>query len=261
MTDNKQAEKPVAMLFAKTTRKNEVHSANKIIYGWPKTGKSTIAAAQKSTDGREPLFIATEDGHGALEVYVQRVTTWEGFSRLCDHLLKNAETVKAQHSCLVLDLITDLDQWCGQYIAKKNNVAHLSDLSYGKGFSLSKEEFQTQLVKLMSILPVTMIAHAAERETPWNGETIKAIGPSLSKGALDWCNGKVDMVGFISPANSKKDKAYLNFRPEKGIISGSRFPELTQAFEINYANPQSTIAAIQTAFTNAPVTTQKGESK
>jgi hypothetical protein len=260
MSEKPKAEKPVAMLFAKTTRKTEIANANKLFYGFPKTGKTTLASVQRTPDGREPLFVATEDGHGALEVFVQRVTTWEGFVRLCDHIGKNGQTIAGQHSCLVLDLITDLDQWCGQAIAKKYNVAHISDMDFGKGFSLAREEFQTQLNKLMAVLPITYIAHAAEKEINWNGEKIKVQSPSLSKGALDFVNGKVDMIGYISPASSKKEKAELLFKPEKGTIAGSRFPQLARSFEIDYANPSSTMAAIQTAF-NAPVTTQKGETK
>lgn len=250
MTDKtEKAEKPVAMLFAKTTRKTEIASASKLIYGFPKTGKTTLASVQRTSDGREPLFIATEDGHSALEIYCQRVTTWDGFARLCDHIVKNAETIKAQHSCIVLDLVTDLDQWCGQWIAKKFNVTHISDMDFGKGFSLTKEEFQVQLNKLMGVLPLTYIAHASEKEVNWNGEKIKVQAPSLSKGALDFVNGKVDMIGYISPASSKKEKAELLFKPEKGTIAGSRFPQLARTFEINYADASSTMAAIQAAFT------------
>lgn len=248
--ETKEAEKPVAMLFAKTTRKTEIASASKLIYGFPKTGKTTLASVQRTSDGREPLFIATEDGHSALEIYCQRVTTWEGFARLCDHIVKNAETIKGQHSCIVLDLVTDLDQWCGQFIAKKYNVAHISDMDFGKGFSLTKEEFQLQINKLMGVLPLTYIAHASEKEINWNGEKIKVQSPSLSKGALDFTNGKVDLIGYISPASSKKEKAELLFKPEKGTIAGSRFPQLARSFEIDYANPTSTMAAIQAAFTS-----------
>lgn len=249
MTDKEKAPtEPKAMLFAKTTRKTEIASASKMLYGFPKTGKTTLASVQRTADGREPLFIATEDGHNALEVYVQRVTTWDGFARLCDHIVKNTETIRSQHSCIVLDLITDLDQWCGQHIAKKNNVAHISDLDFGKGFSLTKEEFQTQLTKLGGVLPITYIAHAAEKEINWNGEKIKVQSPSLSKGALDWVNGKVDMIGYISPANSKKQKSELIFCPEKGTIAGSRFPQLARSFSIDYAHPEKTMTEIQSAF-------------
>lgn len=257
-------EKP-AMLFAKTTRTKEIAGASKLLYGFPKTGKTTLASVQRSADGREPLFVATEDGHAALEVYCQRVTTWEGFARLCDHIVKNADAIRAQHSCIVLDIITDLDQWCAQAVAKKHNVAHISDLDYGKGFALSKEELSIQLTKLGGVLPLTYIAHAAEKEINWNGEKIKVQSPSLSKGALDWVNGKVDMIGYISPASTKKEKAELLFKPEKGTIAGSRFPQLAKSFQIDYANPAATMQAIQHAFAGtAPAhenTTPKGETK
>lgn len=258
MTETPKAEKPVAMLFAKSVKKTEWASTNKCIYGYPKTGKTTIAAAQRTTDGREPLFVATEDGHGALEVYVQRVTSWEGFVRLCDHISKNGQAIQGQHSCIVCDLVTDLDQWCGQAVAKKFNVAHISDMDFGKGYSLAKEEFQVQLNKLMAVLPVTFIAHAAEKEIVWNGEKIKVQSPSLGKGALDFVNAKVDSIIYLSPASSKKEKAELLCRAEKGIIAGTRFPQLAKSFEVDYANPSSTIAAIQAAFS---MTAQKGESK
>lgn len=256
MTDKKAtAEKPQAqgapMMFARTTKKTEIAGASKMLYGFPKTGKTTLASFQRTSDGREPLFIATEDGHSALEIFCQRVTSWEGFSRLCDHISKNADTVKSQHSCLVLDLVTDLDQWCAQAVAKKHSVAHIADMDFGKGFALTKEEFQSQLTKLLGVLPVTYIAHATEKEINWNGEKLKVQAPSLSKGALDWVNGKVDMIGYISPANSKKEKAQLLFAPEKGTIAGTRFPQLARAFDIDYRNIAATFTEIQNTFEGA----------
>lgn len=254
------------MLFGKTIKTKEIAGASKLLYGFPKTGKTTLASVQRSADGREPLFIATEDGQAALEVYCQRVTTWAGFTKLCDHIVSNGAAVQQQYSCIVLDLITDLDQWCAQFVAKRAGVAHIADLDFGKGFALAKEELSIQLTKLGGVLPITYIAHAAEKELNWNGEKIKVQSPSLSKGALDWVNGKVDMIGYISPANHKKESAELLFKPEKGTIAGSRFPQLARSFPIDYANPAATMAAIQAAFTAPaikPVTTQptKGDSK
>lgn len=240
----------VQYLFKRTTPKRDFAKLSKLIYGWPKSGKSTFAAQQIDADGREPLFITSEDGHDALGVFAQRVTSWNGLSKLSEDILKNAEVIKQQHSCFVLDLISDFDIMCAETTAKKNNVVHLADLDFGKGWALQKQEFQRVIKELMLVLPCTFIAHSADKELMWNNEKIKVQAPSLSKGALEFINGKVDVIAWMTPSNNKKEYPEVVMKNTLTSIAGSRHRQLCRSFTFYPENPARTYGEIQKAFAN-----------
>ena len=238
------------MLFERTKVQKDFSKLSKLFYGSAKAGKTSMAACQKDKEGREPLFISTEDGLSALEVYSVRVTTWEGVKKLVGVLKENVEQIRKDHSCIVVDLVSDLDVWCQEYIAKKNNVQHLADLQYGKGFSLSKSEMQGVFRDLFDILPVTFICHSTEKDMHWNGETLKLQAPSLSKACLEYINGKVSLIAWFVPASSKKAMPSLTMKNTLTSIAGSRHRQIAREFQIDPNNPGATMAEIQKIFAN-----------
>ncbi len=240
--------------FQKTKINRDFTKLNKLLYGFPKTGKTTFASVQRDSEGREPLFIATEDGHGALEVYRDRVTSWEQFLASKDKLVKNSDAIKKAHSCLVLDLISDLDQMCSDYLCARAKVRHISDLGdFGKGFAIQAAEFQGAIRPLFDILPITFIAHSADKEIQWNGEKVKSQSPSLSKRCMEYVNGKVDAIMWIAPANSKKEYPEITMRNTTTSIAGCRFRQLNRAFRYYPEAPDRTFQDMQKIFAGEEV--------
>ena len=237
-------------LFEKTKINKDFARLNRLIYGLPKTGKSSFAACQVDKEGREPLFISTEDGLGALEAYSVRVTSWDGVKKLLGVLKDNATQIQKDHSCFVIDLISDCDLWCAEWVAKKNNVAHLADMQFGKGWALAKAEFQSVIRALFEILPVTFICHSAEKDIFWNAEVIKMQAPSLSKGALEFVNAKVDTICYMIPANSKRAMPEITMKPSLMSIAGSRYRQIAKSFPINPNDPAATFKEIAKVFAN-----------
>lgn len=235
-------------IFKKSQIITNFSKLNKIIYGWPKSGKTTFAAQQVDDDGRQPLFIATEDGHHAIDVYVQRITGWEGFLKLIEIIKKNQKNVQENHSCFVLDLVTDLDIMCQEYVAEKMKVSHLADLEFGKGFARHGQEFSKALRELMNVLPCTFIAHSQEKELKWNNEKVRVQAPSMSKRALEYVNGKVDLIAWINPANSKRAKPELCMRNSLTSIAGSRYPQLVGSWTLDTSDMSRTYHDIQEVF-------------
>jgi adenosyl cobinamide kinase/adenosyl cobinamide phosphate guanylyltransferase len=238
------------VIFEKTKILKDFAKLNKLVYGFPKSGKTTFAAAQYDKEGKEPLFIATEEGHHALEVYAVRVTSWDGFKKLITVLKTNVDEIRATHSCLIVDLVSDLDMWCSEYVAKKNSVQHLADLSFGKGFALHKQEFQSAIRELLEILPVTFIAHSQEKDLQWNNETIKVQAPSLTKGCLEFINGKVDCIMWVLPANTKRAMPEITMKNTTMSIAGSRYRQLARSFTLDPNDPSKTFGEIQKVFAN-----------
>lgn len=236
-------------LFKRSVPKAHFSELSKLIHGFVKSGKTTLAAQMKVGD-KEPLFIATEDGHHTLDVVLQNVRTWEEFKAVVAHIEKNKAQVVATYSCIVIDLVSDLDQWCANYACKILNVKDLADLDFGKGFNAHKKEFRSEIGKLFAILPLTFIAHSKEKEMTIDTVKLKLQAPNLTNGCLEYINGKVDMIGFIIPSAKTKANPFVTFRPSNVAIAGTRFPHMAKEFELNPLNMSDSYNKINEAFIN-----------
>lgn len=236
-------------LFKRSVPKSNFAELSKLIHGFVKTGKTTLAAQMK-VGNKEPLFIATEDGHHSLNVLVENVHNWIQFKALIKKLQTNKAQVQAQCSCIVLDLISDIDQFCNDYVCEQLKIRSLADLDFGRGFTAHKKEFQGEMIKLFDILPLTFIAHSKEKEVTIEGEKIKTQSPNLSTGCLEYINGKVDMVGFIIPSAKTKQNPFITFKPTKMAIAGTRYPHLAKEFELDPLNMAESYNKINQAFIN-----------
>lgn len=238
----------MALAFKRTEPKTNFAELSKMIHGFVKTGKTTLAS-KMIVDGKEPLFVATEDGHHNLAVYAHRIQTWEAFKNFTAYCEKNADEIKAKFSCFVIDLVSDLAEMCEQYVKKSMNIKDLSDAEWGKGHKAFRLEFKGEVQKIWAILPINFIAHSKEKELEIEGVKIKQQAPSMSASVLEFVNGKVDMVGFIVPATKTKgENPLITFRPSKMAMAGSRIKHIAREFELNINDMQSSYDAIQAAF-------------
>ena len=202
----------------------------------------------RDKEGREPYFIMTEDGQGELEIYCQRVSSWEGFRGYVEKIiLPGIEDFKKTFCSVVLDLTSDLDDMCARYIERKSKITHLSDLDYGKGWSEAEKEFKF-IDELLAVMPVTFITHAGEKEIMWQGEKIKVLAPSLSKKALNYINCKVDTIMYIQAATINNSTPSLVIEPTMGTIAGSRFSNLIGTFPIDINDMTKTFTMMQHTF-------------
>lgn len=231
-------------LFPEHTLQTDFALCHKLIYSFPKTGKSTLAAQMVDAKGRKPLFVMTEDGLGSLRVSYVRTSTWDGFRRLVDDILVKRAQIEQEYSTIVLDVVGDLDQWCAAAVAAKYRVDHVSDMEGGKGWSLLRQQLAHEFGRLMSVAPVTFIAHSQEKEVLINGEKVKGQAPSLGKACFEYINGKVDAIMWISPTTSRKPTSTITMRPTSGAIAGSRQRAIAHDFVYDSANPSAAYAQI-----------------
>lgn len=226
-------------LVAKKQLNLDFVKTHKLLYGLPGTGKSTIASLMGDDTGRTPLFLATEDGHNSLSVSAVRLTDgWESLLRFADWIETNKEQLVNEHSCIVVDLVSDLDSWCGTWVAKQKKVEYVGDLDQGKGWKILREKFQEPMSRLMALRPCVFVAHSQEKRVQWNAEQIVTQAPSLGKGSLEYVNGKVDTIMYIVPANSKKEFPAISMRPNLAYIAKSHQRALCREFPFDPANPK-----------------------
>lgn len=115
-----------------------------VLYGEPGTGKSVFACKSP-----KPFFITTDGNYewledfGAKEKDHIQVFSWEEAKQAINKPYDEYETI-------VVDLTEDLFKWCEFEYCKKNKFDHVSDIGYGKGYDITRNEFFIEICKLLN---------------------------------------------------------------------------------------------------------------
>jgi hypothetical protein len=239
---------------------------NHLYHGLPKSGKTTFAASMVDEEGRKPFFLFTEDGGQALQacgVQVESylinptvdgkyISPWLQFKNVVDQvIMPNIEEIKQTHSCLVIDLASELYLECSRYVCSVHEKAHPEEIGkMGKGFSLVNYEFQTPFLKLFnSNVGVVLICHSGTKMVTYNGEPFSKQSPDISEKALNFLTGKCEFVGYLKAPSKIGEKPVVSYNPSgRTSVCGSRFPSMVNDFIIgtNYNEMlQSTDAIVK----------------
>lgn len=115
-----------------------------LLYGEPGTGKSVWASKAP-----KPFFITTDGNYEWLEDFGadpnahKQVSSWDEAKKVFDDDFDGYETI-------VVDLLEDLFKWCEAEFCKRSKIEHVSDIGYGKGYDISRNEFFVELCKLLA---------------------------------------------------------------------------------------------------------------
>lgn len=236
----------------KTPPCNSMTDLSVLIYGASKIGKSTLCA-----NADHALFLATEAGLNSLDVYQQPILTWQDMLTTC------AEIGAGHHGfkTIVMDTVDNAYKMCADYICKKNNIQHESDMGFGKGFSLVNGEFLRVLTKL-SLMPYGfyLISHAQDKEmdTP-NGKRIKTI-PTLPGKAREIVLGMVDIILFCDmemvtgPDGKPTERRVMHTKPSVLYEAGDRTKRLPETIDLNFEAFVSAYKSGSPSTTPAPAT-------
>ena len=217
-----------ALPVKKTPPKQKMEEQIILIYGPPKIGKSTLASQFDN-----PLFLATEAGLNNLEVYQVPVPKWEEFLGYC----KEIAIGKHDFKTIVIDTIDNLFKACSEYVRKKNNIQHESDLDWGKGWSLVKDEFSRALTKL-SLLPygLVMISHADFIEIKTRTAKITKAVPTLQKSAREIILGMSDIILYCESTVTDREGEIriMRTKPSENWEAGDRTGKLPETLSLDY---------------------------
>lgn len=114
-----------------------------LLYGEPGTGKSVFASKSP-----KPFFITTDGNYewledfGAKEEDHVQVYSWEEAKKAFRQNYDNYDTI-------VVDLVEDLFKWCEQEFCLRSKIEHVSDIGYGKGYDITRNEFFVEISKLL----------------------------------------------------------------------------------------------------------------
>ncbi|MHC5055208.1 MAG: ATP-binding protein [Planctomycetota bacterium] len=217
----------------KTPAKMSLSDLTVLVHGPAKIGKSELCShAEKA------LFLATEAGLNALEVYQVPISTWNEFLAACGEIARGEHGFKT----IVVDTLDNLYRMCSEHVCARQKIQHESDLGYGKGFALVNNEFHRALNKL-SLLPygLFLICHSQEREIETRTGKRTRIVPTLSDKARRMVLGMVDVILYCdaetvvdAQGKAARERRVMRTKPTEAYEAGDRTGRLPDVIDLDY---------------------------
>ena len=200
-----------------------------VLYGEPGVGKSTFAAGAP-----RPFFITTDGNYEYLEDFCgmrpedhQQCFSWAEMKKVFARDFSKYDTI-------VVDLLEDSYLWADNEFCSDNKLLHISDLGYGKGYSILGNEFFIEYQKLLALPKnIILLMHGVtEVLKDRRGVEYSKYGPSklLRDKIITQLEGRVRFfVRAYAEASEGPDgrlqtKRYLSLSPdghtEYGITRG-----------------------------------------
>jgi AAA domain-containing protein len=232
-----------------------------LLYGAKKIGKSQLSAQFDSC-----LQMMTEPGAKAIAGYQVPVPDWKHFRKYVDLLVKDREFENVS-----IDTADIAYQMCLQYVCKDLGIDHPSDEEWGKGWAAVRQEFQTQVNRLLhSGKGVMFISHATEREIKTRtGKKYDILDSTMAKAARETLEGIVD-IWVCAMYNDDGDRV-LRIAGDEYVAAGHRlkdrfrYTDGTPIEEIDMGeNPEQAYQNFVSAFKNElknPVAPQKKKAR
>ena len=216
----------------KTPPKHTLADLSVLVYGPSKIGKSTWCSQAEGA-----LFLATEPGLNALEVYQLPIESWDDLLTACAEIAAGKHAFKT----IVIDTIDNAYRMCAEHVCRKYKIEHESDLGYGKGWALVNNEFQRVLTKLAFLQQgLFLISHAQEREIETRTGKRTRIVPTRPDKARKIVVGMVDLILYcdLEPieVDGKPDyRRVMRTKPHPSYEAGDRTGRLPASIDLDFA--------------------------
>ncbi|MCK4414408.1 MAG: ATP-binding protein [Candidatus Eisenbacteria sp.] len=216
----------------KTPPKQDLADLSALVFGPSKIGKTTWCS---QADGA--LFLATEPGLNALEVYQVPIRTWDELRSTCREIERGGHGFRT----VVLDTVDNAYRMCADHICGKFKVEHESDLSYGKGYALVNNEFHRVLTRL-AFLPygLLLVSHSMEKEIQTRTGRRTRIIPTLPEKARKIVLGLVDLILFCDvdvvagPDGKPITRRVMRTKPSPNYEAGDRTGRLPEVIDLDF---------------------------
>lgn len=202
-----------------------------LIYGQPKSGKTSFAAKFKKN-----LLCAFEMGYNAIDgIYAQPIQKWSDFKQVLRQLEQS--DIKAKFDTITIDTVSIAYDLCEQFVCAQNSVQKIGDIPWGGGYAQVKAEFEACLRKITMLgYGLILIAHSEIRKETVNNSELEFYSPALNKRCYEICNRLVDVIGYIAiewdeQGNSER---YLYTRQTPRVVAGSRYKYLAPKIKFGY---------------------------
>lgn len=197
-------------------------------YGNSKTGKSTLCS---KLYGDDALFIATEKGYSALNVFAIDLTNWNETNALLRQL--KLPEVKNKFKVIVVDTVDILYDLAISYTLKINGCTDLSDKPFGKLYGEVDKIFNNFLLEITRLgYGLALIGHAKTQsklaKKGKNEVESDYTIPSLARRGYQIVANMVDNIFYVTIEEDEEgnQKRVIKTRETNEYFAGSRFKYL-----------------------------------
>ncbi len=217
----------------KTKPKVNLADLTILLYGPSKIGKSTFCS-----EIPDALFLRTEDGLKALEVFETPISTWKDFMVACAEIQAGKHPFKA----VVIDTLDNLFKICSDFVCPIHGIKTPDDLDFGRGYELVNNELFRALTKL-SLLPygLWMVSHSQDKEFKTRTGKITKTVPTLKNSTVTAVNKMVDFILFCDYAmvidketQEEKEIRVIRTKSSNLYTAGDRFTILPDPLPLDY---------------------------
>ena len=199
-------------------------------YGNSKTGKSTLCA---KLYGDDALFICTEKGYNALNIFAVDLTSWNETNGLLRQL--KDQNVKDKFKVIVIDTVDILYDLAISYTLKINGCQDLSDKPFGKLYSEVDKIFNNFLLEITRMgYGLALIGHAKTQsklaKKGKNEVESDYTIPSLARRGYQIVANMVDNIFYVTIDYDEEGNRIrvLKTRETSEFFAGSRFKYLPE---------------------------------
>lgn len=164
-----------------------------LIYGGPKTGKTTTACQFS-----KPLLLAFEPGYNLIDgVKAVSVTSWVDMKNYAKQLKK--PEVREMYDTLIIDTAPLMWGLAEKFVKTQKDIEDLTDLGFGKGYRAVRDEFQDVINSLGQMgYTLVFISHAEKKDyVDALGVSHSGITPAMDKRPREIISGLVDVYMFV----------------------------------------------------------------
>lgn len=202
-----------------------------LIYGAPKIGKSTFCAGFENA-----LFLDSETGLKNLSTYRVGIDSWETFMETFKELKAQVKSGKCPFKPLVFDTIDNIYQYCMDFVCKKNGLKHPSDLEFGKGWSMVRQEFNVAMAAYKALgLGVVYVSHADSTEIKTRSGNYTRYDVSMPGQANKIIVPSCDLILFAHSVVDDKgvEQRVLETKPSQYWNAGDKTGKLPETMPLN----------------------------
>lgn len=204
------------------------------IFGREKAGKTSTAVLWP-----KPLLCAFEVGYHALaNVYAADIDGWTTFKDICRQLRK--PEMKERFETIIIDTVGIAYSMCEDYIKQQYSVTEISEIAWGRGFKMLREEFDKTFRDLSKQgYAIVFIAHSKTKVTDVldsEGNKLEQISPNLPPACAEVVNGLVDIIAYLGVEYDEHRNAsrWLYLRETPTIFAGSRYRAIVPKIPLSY---------------------------
>lgn len=212
-----------------------------LIYGPSGIGKTTFFS--KMEDGpRKPLIVYTDPGQRFIRSYKLPVLAWRQFTNIVDTLVAKPPTM---YSIVVIDTVDILFRMCRRFVCEREGINHVSELEWGKGTDMVRDEFELAIAKLAVLdqhgIGLGFISHSKDVEVRGRAIRTSKIVPTMQTGAYSMIAPLCDVIGYAGFTVTKADESnpdgigrVIHFNPDETHDAKDRTGMLPEKCKLDF---------------------------